>query len=65
MKIFLATLAGVCVYATLLACAIGLEALGAWLYGWDSVGVLYMLMLPVGLIPAGLAAWYVYEDVLS
>ena len=65
MKIFLATLAGVCVYATLLACAIALEALGVWLYGWHGGGYLYGVTLLVGLVPAGLTAWYVYEEVLS
>ncbi|MBF0807929.1 hypothetical protein E4U03_04760 [Rothia nasimurium] len=64
-ELVLAILAGICVYATLLACAIALEALGVWLYGWGNVGALYMLMLPVGLVPAGLTVWYVYEDVLS
>lgn len=65
MKLALSALAGICVYATLLACAIGLEALGTWLYGWDSAGVLYVLTLGLGLVPAGITAWYVYEEALS
>lgn len=65
MKLVLSALAGICLYATLIACAIALEALGTWLYGWNSVGFLYVLTLVLGLVPAGLTAWWVYEDVLQ
>ncbi len=65
MKLVLSALAGICLYATLIACAIALEALGAWLYGWNSVGFFYTIALSIGLLPAGLTAWWVYEKVLS
>lgn len=65
MKLVLSALAGICVYATLLACAIGLEAFGVWLYGWESYGFLYATTIAIGLVPAGITGWYVYEDVLS
>lgn len=65
MKLVLATLAGICVYATLLACAIALEALGTWLYSWHAGGYLYGITLVVGLVPAGITSYYIYTKALK
>lgn len=59
----LATLTGVCVYALILLASIGLDALGTWLYGWETGGGIFAVMAGIGVVPAALIGAYVYEEI--
>lgn len=59
----LAILAGICVYALLLLAAIGLDALGTWLYGWDTGGAIFAIMAGIGVVPAAIIGVCVYEEI--
>lgn len=62
-ELILATLTGVCVYTLLLLAAIGLDAFGTWLYGWDTGGAIFAVMAGLGVVPAALIGAYVYEEI--
>lgn len=62
-ELTLATLTGVCVYALLLLAAIGLDALGIWLYGWETGGAIFAIMAGFGIVPAAIIGAYVYEEI--
>lgn len=64
-KLILAVLTGVCIYALIVLAGISLGALGAWLYGGDIGGDIFVLVSFLGLIPALLIGGYVYGKVLS
>ena len=62
-ELTLAILAGICVYTLLLLAAIGLDAFGTWLYGWDTGGAIFAIMAGLGVVPAALIGAYVYEEI--
>lgn len=62
-ELILATLTGVCAYALILLASIGLDALGTWLYGWETSGGIFAVVAGYGIIPATLIGWCVYEEI--
>lgn len=62
-ELTLAILAGICVYTLLLLAAIGLDAFGTWLYGWDTGGGIFAVMAGLGVVPAALIGAYLYEEI--
>ncbi len=60
--VLFAVLLGISIYALFLICAIGLDAFGTWLYGWEPNGGVFASALFIGLIPSGLAAGYIFEE---
>lgn len=62
-ELTIAILAGICVYTLLLLAAIGLDAFGTWLYGWDTGGAIFAIMAGLGVVPASLTGTYVYEEI--
>lgn len=63
-ELTLATLTGVCVYTLILLASIGLDALGIWLYGWETGGAILVTMAGFGIAPATIISICVYEEIL-